>query len=172
MVYLQQIKTEIFNLTNELRVKSGVQPLTYSINLERMGQIHTNEMYTHKFFLHVNPFCIKVETLFDRLEYCGLIQQFDMAGENLADYPLVEDTILINPLTVLINRMSAQNLLPPLAICRSVIKGWYNSPGHRANLLCPDYDHIGFGLLLYPKEIDGIKVKYLLITQNFGRSRL
>jgi len=27
-----------------------------------------------------------------------------------------------------------------------VMKGWMNSPGHRANILSPSYTHIGIGL--------------------------
>jgi len=73
MDYMQQIKTEIFNATNEVRVGFGLQPVAYSNYLDRMGQIHTNEMYTHQFFLHDNPYCKQVETLEDRIEYCGLV---------------------------------------------------------------------------------------------------
>lgn len=171
MDYMQQIKTEIFNLTNEVRVRNGVQPVAYSNYLDRMGQMHTNEMYTHKFFLHDNPFCKKVETLFDRLEYCGLIGLFDMAGENLADYPAISDTVSFSPIAEIASNLLKQELLPASNLCKNVIKGWFSSPGHRANLLCPDYNYVGFGLLLYPKECNGLKIKYLLITQNFGRSR-
>lgn len=161
---MQQIKTEIFNLTNDVRVGFGLQPVAYSNYLDRMGQIHTNEMYTHKFFLHDNPYCKKVESLEDRVQYCGLFGLYDMVGENLADYPAVGDTILLHPVVW-------QPLLTANNLCRNIIKGWYNSPGHRANLLCPDFNYVGFGLLLYPKMCHGVKVKYLLVTQNFGRSR-
>lgn len=171
MDYMQQVKIEIFNLTNEVRIRFGVQPVAYSNYLDRMGQIHTNEMYTHKFFLHDNPFCKKVETLSDRMDYCGLIGRYDMVGENLADYPAVGDTIQINPVAQLLKKQKPQPLLTATNICRNIIKGWYNSPGHQANLLCPDYNYVGFGLLLYPKMCHGMKVKYLLVTQNFGRSR-
>ncbi|HCY75771.1 MAG TPA: hypothetical protein DHV28_07600 [Ignavibacteriales bacterium] len=171
MDYMQQIKTEIFNLTNEVRVRFGMQPVAYSNYLDRMGQMHTNEMYTHKFFLHDNPYCKKVETLFDRMEYCGLIGFYDIVGENLADYPAVGNAIQISPIVQLIKNINPQQLLPATNICKNIIKGWYNSPGHRANLLCPDYNYVGFGLLLYPKECNGLKIKYLLVTQNFGRSR-
>lgn len=164
MEYMQQIKTEIFNLTNDVRVGFGLQPVAYSNYLDRMGQIHTNEMYTHKFFLHDNPYCKKVEALEDRVQYCGLFGLYDMFGENLADYPAVGDTIILNPVV-------SQPLLTANNLCKNIIKGWYNSPGHRANLLCPDYNYVGFGLLLYPKMCHGMKVKYLLVTQNFGRSR-
>jgi uncharacterized protein YkwD len=171
MDYMQQIKIEIFNITNEVRVGFGLQPVAYSNYLDRMGQMHTNEMYTHKFFLHDNPYCKQVESLSDRMQYCNLNALYDKVGENLADYPAVNDTIQISPIAILINRLKPQRLLPANSLSRDIIKGWYNSPGHRVNLLCPDYNYVGFGLLLYPKMCNGMKVKYLLVTQNFGRTR-
>lgn len=171
MDYMQQIKTEIFNATNEVRIGCGLQPVAYSNCLDRMGQIHTNEMYTHKFFLHDNPYCKKVESLSDRLEYCGLVKLYDMVGENLADYPAVDDLVIISPITQLAEKIKPRPLLPAQEVCRKIIRGWYNSPGHRANLLCADYNYVGFGLLLYPKMCYGVKLKYLLVTQNFGRTR-
>jgi len=168
MDYMDQIKAEIFNLTNEVRVGFGLQPVSYSNELDRMGQIHTNEMYTHQFFLHENPYCKKVEMLYDRMQYCGLAGRYYMVGENLADYPAEEGMILINPLRKLVTPSSGKPLKSAKLLCRDIIKGWYNSPGHRANLLRPEYDAVGFGLLLYPKVCHGIKVRYLLVTQNFG----
>lgn len=171
MEYMQQIKTEIFNLTNEVRIRFGLQPVAYSNHLDRMGQIHTNEMYTRQFFLHDNPYCKQVESLEDRIEYCGLVGMYDMVGENLADYPAVDDVVIISPVAQLVEKLKPRPLLTAQTLCRNIIKGWYNSPGHRANLLCPDYNYVGFGLLLYPKMCHGVKLKYLLVTQNFGRSR-
>ncbi|HMT36019.1 MAG TPA: CAP domain-containing protein [Chitinophagaceae bacterium] len=166
---MQQIKTEIFNLTNEVRVQFGLQTLAYSNYLDRMGQIHTNEMYTHKFFLHDNPYCKKVKSLEDRVQYCDLVGMYDMFGENLADYPTVGNAIQIKRAAQLFNK--PQQLLSANNLCRNIVLGWYHSPGHRANLLCPNFNHVGFGLLLYPKMCYGVKVKYLLVTQNFGRLR-
>ena len=53
MEYIQQIKTEIFNLSNTARIQFGLEPTAYSSSLEQMAQIHTNEMYTHQFFSHL-----------------------------------------------------------------------------------------------------------------------
>jgi uncharacterized protein YkwD len=170
MDYIQQIKTEIFNITNEVRTGFKLKPLAYSTELERMGQMHTNEMYTHKFFLHDNVYCKKVETLFDRVNYCGLIGIFNLVGENLADYPTDDSLLIIKPNGQTMSNNCNPNLACATKLCRQIIKGWYNSPGHRTNLLCPEYDFVGFGLLLYPKVCYGIKKEYLLVTQNFGKT--
>ncbi|MGL5810129.1 MAG: CAP domain-containing protein [Nocardioides sp.] len=44
---------------------------------------------------------------------------------------------------------------------REVMSGWMNSPGHRANLLSPNYTHVGLGL---KRNADGTKYW----VQNFG----
>ncbi|MFZ1614687.1 MAG: CAP domain-containing protein [Holophaga sp.] len=168
---MHQIKIEMFNITNEVRIGFGLQPVSYSNYLDRMAQIHTNEMYIHKFFLHDNPYCKKVESLSDRVEYCGLVGLYEMIGENLADYLAVDKVIILSPLRKLVNSLKPSPLLPAKNLCRNIIKGWYNSPGHSANLLYPDYNYVGFGLLLYPKMCQGVKLKYLLVTQNFGKAR-
>lgn len=169
MEYMQHIKSEIFKLTNEFRGKAGLQSVIYSRQLDWMGQIHTNEMYTHRFFSHENPYCKKVETLSDRVSYCGLSNMYDMYGENLADYPAVDSKIIISSHGEILNGHNDRQLLEPYELCRNIIIGWYNSPGHRENLLCPEYNYVGFGLLLYPKMFHGVKLKYLMVTQNFGR---
>jgi len=170
MNYMQQIKSEIYRFTNEFRSRAGVQQVSYCNKLDWMGQIHTNEMYTHRFFEHENPYCKKVETLSDRVSYCRLTEMYDMYGENLADYPAVSDTkVLLNSRGEVLDAHKQRTLFSPTELSRNIVTGWYNSPGHRANLLCPDFNYVGFGLLLYPKLFHGVKMKYLLATQNFGR---
>jgi uncharacterized protein YkwD len=169
MDYMKQVKSEIYKLTNEFRKRAGLHPVQYSYQLDCMGQIHTNEMYTHHFFSHVNLYCKKVKTLSDRVSYCGLSRLYDMYGENIADYPAVDSEIIISSLGSILNGNKDRPLLSPYELCKNVVTGWYNSPGHKVNLLCPEYDYVGFGLLLYPKYIHGVKLKYLLATQNFGQ---
>jgi len=166
---MQQIKSEIFKLTNEFRSRAGVQSVIYSGKLDWMGQIHTNEMYTHCFFSHDNPYCKKVETLSDRVSYCGLNNLYDMYGENLADYPAVDSKIIISSRGEILNGHKERLLLPLNELCKNIVTGWYNSPGHRENLLCPEYNYVGFGLLLYPKIIHGVQLRHLIVTQSFGR---
>lgn len=170
MEYMHQIKTELFNITNDVRTQFRLCALRYSNTLDRMGQVHTNEMYTHGFFRHNNPYCKKVETLSDRIKYCGLIGTYSIVGENLADYPAEERMIIINPIHNALIREGSRPLIEAKLLCKAIVKGWYNSSGHRANLLCADFDSVGFGLLLYPKMCSGLKIKYVLVTQNFGKT--
>ena len=45
---------------------------------------------------------------------------------------------------------------------KSAIQGWMNSPGHRVNLLDPDFNEIGVGY--YRRDSDGRGY----VTQDFG----
>ena len=38
-------------------------------------------------------------------------------------------------------------------IARVIVDSWLTSPGHRANLLNPDYTHLGVGVSVLGKEI-------------------
>jgi uncharacterized protein YkwD len=46
-----------------------------------------------------------------------------------------------------------------------VMDGWMNSPGHRENILNPDYTHLGYGRATGTYEGDA---GYIYWTQNFG----
>ena len=43
-----------------------------------------------------------------------------------------------------------------------------NSPGHRANILNPDYEYLGCGCEKYEKHDNGYPMLYFKLTQNFG----
>jgi len=166
--YVKQIKAETFSLINQVRLNVGLNTVCFSPVLERMGQMHTNEMYTHQFFGHENLFCNKVKTIVDRMQCCNGISTFDMVGEVLANCVCIdsmEETEFV---------CKEEKLLPlpsTEVVCIQMIKNWLSSEGHRNIILCPDYNFMGLGLLLYPQEIYNIKFKCLLVTQNMGRKR-
>ena len=60
---------------------------------------------------------------------------------------------------------AATALIIPTAsfYARVIVDSWMTSPGHRANLLNPDYTHLGVGVSLLGKEIRA--------TQNFVQRR-
>lgn len=168
MEYVKQIKAETFSLINQVRLNVGLNTFYFSPILERMGQIHTNEMYTHQFFGHENLFCNKIKTIADRMHYCNAISTFDMVGEVLAN------CVCINTMEEPASLCKEGKLLslPSIeVICMRMVKNWLSSEGHRNIILCPDYNFMGLGLLLYPQEINNTKFKCLLVTQNMGRKR-
>lgn len=50
-----QWEAELVTLTNELRVQSGLSPLTRNLTLDAVGRAHSLHMYEHFFFDHNNP---------------------------------------------------------------------------------------------------------------------
>lgn len=50
---------------------------------------------------------------------------------------------------------------------RSVVDGWINSPGHRANLLNASYQDIGIGFYEQPQDTGNVNYTYYW-TQDFG----
>lgn len=148
--YVDQIKSETFSFTNRVRLNAGLQSVGYSPVLEKMGQIHTNEMYTHHFFSHENTFCKKVETISDRMLYCNADKTFDMVGEVLANRVCVDNMDDIG-----LAYMESEKIMPlPSSelLCIYILKDWLLSEGHKNIILCPDYNFMGVGLLLYPKK--------------------
>lgn len=60
-----------------------------------------------------------------------------------------------------------ENIAAGLATPKAAVNGWINSPGHRANMLREDFEHIGIGY--YYKANDGGKAPYgHYWTQIFG----
>lgn len=60
-----------------------------------------------------------------------------------------------------------ENIAAGYATPKAVVNGWINSPGHRANLLREDFEHIGVGY--FYKSNDGGKAPYgHYWTQIFG----
>ena len=167
--YVDQIKAETFSLTNKVRLNVGLQSVGYSPVLERMGQIHTNEMYTRRFFSHENTFCRKVETISDRMLYCNAAEIFDMVGEVLANRVCVDNMDNIG--LTYTEEEKILSLPSTEFICIYMLKDWLLSEGHKNIILCPDYNFMGVGLLLYPKKIGNVKFRCLLVTQNMGRKR-
>jgi uncharacterized protein YkwD len=41
----------------------------------------------------------------------------------------------------------------PEALARHIMAAWLASPGHRQNILCPDYTHVGLGVAARGREI-------------------
>ena len=95
----------IVNAVNIARTQSGLTPLSVDAKLVTMAHVHANDMARLQSMEHELP-GVPQPTLLDRASHAGYL--FSTLGENIAyEYP---DT-------------------------SSVMNGWMNSPGHRANIL-------------------------------------
>jgi hypothetical protein len=104
---------QVFELTNQERVKNGLSPLKTNAELNFAADKYAEEMSKRRVLSHTGPDGSKP---WDRAEAVGYEAQ--MMGENIA----------------------AGQRTP-----EQVVKGWMDSPGHRANILRSQYTDIGVG---------------------------
>ncbi len=107
--------TSLFQFSNDARVKAKQNALTLSPQLSAAAQRHANDLANGAKFSHTGS---DGSQMGDRIKATGYV--FRTAGENIY--------------------MQAPRNGPADAV-----KGWLNSPGHRANLLSNKFTEIGLG---------------------------
>jgi uncharacterized protein YkwD len=119
---------QLIVLINQERGKLGMSPLTHSGLLSSVARAHSQDMLDRDFVDHVNPDGLDP---FDRIERAGY--RFSSAAENIA----------------------AGNHQTDAA---DAFDSWMNSPGHRENMLNPEFSEIGIGY------VQGGKMEYYWTT--------
>ncbi len=114
---------EILRLSNIERVNLGVPALKMDTRLESAATAHSEEMARLAFFSHISPTPGR-ETPEQRILQAGAVAR--ATAENIASF----------------------TGYPEATLAQEAVKGWMDSPGHRQNLLNPDYTHIGIGVSL------------------------
>ena len=135
-LYLKEVERRNYQLTNEARRKYHLAPLDKDAALVATARAHSNDMLARNFFNHVNP---DGKAPQDRIApaYSHTLAR---TGENIWSghgYDYADSKLM----------------------ARVIMDNWMTSPGHRANLLNPDYTHLGVGVSVLGKEIRA--------TQNF-----
>jgi uncharacterized protein YkwD len=100
---------------NRSRRAAGLEGLRASGALAKAARLHARNMAVHGFFDHVDP---QGRGPAERVAIFDSGNEFAFVGENIA---------------------------AGYASARAACVGWMNSPGHRANILDPDYTHVGAG---------------------------
>jgi uncharacterized protein YkwD len=131
-------ETEVFNIVNDERRKAGRAALQWCEGLYNCAKAHSCDMCDRGFFNHVNP---EGEGPTDRAR----------AG-HAGSYTFTP--IVPNPYAWI-----GENIAHGYTSAAAVMNGWMNSAGHRANILDPDYTHIGVG------QCEGCRTHW---TQTFG----
>ena len=139
-VYLKEVERRIYQLTNETRRKHHLPPLDKDDALVTTARAHSDDMLGRNFFHHVNP---DGKAPQDRIAP-AYSRTLARTGENIwgghgYDY---SDSKLM---------------------ARVIVDSWITSPGHRANLLNPNYTNLGVGVSVLGKEVRA--------TQNFVQRR-
>jgi uncharacterized protein YkwD len=138
----KELERQIFKLTNEARRKNGLPALDPDAALAGAARLHSDDMLQRDFFNHNSP---DGKGLQDRLlDAPAVARTIARAGENIYGG-------------------SGQDWTDAKTMARVIVDGWMTSPGHRANILNPDYTHLGVGVSVREREIRA--------TQNFSQRR-
>lgn len=123
VVVLDGRKAELLRLHNEARAENGAVPLCVQRNLMHSAQGHAEDMLERDFYAHETPEGLTPADRISRAGYpcatCG--ENNNRVGGIYGEQPDAEDL-------------------------RAAFEGWMESPGHRENLLNPDFREVGFGL--------------------------
>lgn len=128
----------VLRLLNKARQEEGVAGVYIDPLLQEVARDHARDMYLRGYFAHETPECSAggegtpagCRDPFDRMDAAGV--DFDIAGENLA----------------LASTVSAAH------------QGLLGSPGHRRNMLDPDFERVGIGVVEGPYG--------LMVAQEFA----
>jgi uncharacterized protein YkwD len=128
--YISELEKSIFRFTNEMRRKHSLAPLGWDRSLCAVARAHSADMLQRGYFSHVDP---EGRTPRDRVQK-GFSHPFSLAGENIWSGSGQEP-----------------GNLPLLA--KIIVENWISSPGHRQNLLNPEYTHVGVGVASQGQEL-------------------
>lgn len=170
------LNAAIFWYTNLERRKHSLKQFQFHEKLMQMATLHSEQMREHEFFDHENKFEDEFRTLTDRLEHVkgNGFQGFYSYAENIADYPVIKAnesfTYSIQNGETHFFSIDGKEFFPYTysEMAKSVVEGWMNSPGHRANILNPNYLYLGCGSAPYENNIGSYSITYFKLTQNFG----
>ncbi len=166
------LSISIYHATNQLRQKKGLQPLQPMRILYDAGMYHLKAMKQFHFFAHENPINKKERTLYQRVKNRG--GAFNMVGENLAQVlPMRSNGKYLiqydGERYVYFDRRGRQlQLLSYGELGQYIVDQWYESSGHRKNLLNPDYKYIGIATLVEEFDLNDGRVPSIYAVQEFA----
>lgn len=139
----EALEKKILEMTNAARAEKGVPALEPEPTLVEVARGHSDDMLVRGFFEHVNPDGLADS---DRvaIRHRRLI---GLTGENI--------WMSTGPGAGDIDKLAYAMMYGE--------RGWMNSPGHRANILRPEYTHLGVGVSVRGGEVRA--------TQNFAYVR-
>lgn len=128
--YQPDLERAIFQYTNEARRKNGVAPLTWENCLRDVGRAHSADMLARHYFSHQSP---EGSTPDQRIRGGCRLNNITWTGENIW--------------------MGTNQRGDTRQLARHIVDNWMSSPGHRSNLLRPEFTDIGIGAAANGKEV-------------------
>ena len=148
---VRALEQQIHYLINYVRQQSGLPSLTWDDTLWAIALNHSRDMAVRNYFNHVSPEGYDIK---DRYQLGGFIVDVGWA-ENIFQCSQIKRTWYINGIPVR-NEYYTQE-----EIAQLTVQSWMESPGHRKNILTPDWKREGIGIAI---SVSG----QVYVTQNFG----
>jgi uncharacterized protein YkwD len=133
--YLPDVERAVYRLTNQVRQRHGLSPLTGESSLAGVARAHSADMLQRNYFSHQSQ---DGRSPHERIR-AGYPFGLTMSGENIwsgAGY----------------DSGDTQRL------ARIIVDNWLSSPGHRQNLLNPQFTDIGVGVAGRGRDVRATQV--------------
>jgi len=134
--HMPEVEDLVFELTNRVRRAKGLPPLVKDEDLTQVARAYSDDMLVRRFFDHTTP--------------DGVSFDERISGR----YPYRVRTLGENIWTAL-----GYNAANRHRVAQEIVDDWMSSPGHRANILDPDFTHLGVGI--------SVRQRTVLATQEF-----
>jgi uncharacterized protein YkwD len=128
--YQPDLERAIFQYTNEVRRKNGLPSLTWENCLRDVARAHSADMLARHYFSHNSP---EGSTPDQRIRAGCRLNNVTWTGENIW--------------------MGTNQRGYTQQLARHIVDNWMSSPGHRANLLRPQFTDIGIGAASNGREV-------------------
>jgi uncharacterized protein YkwD len=127
ILHPKELERRIFQLTNEARRKNGLPSLDPDTDLMVKARGKSDDMLKNNYFGHTSP---EGKTLKDRMleEKPASFKTISRIGENIYMGSRFDYTVDVK------------------TQARMIVDGWMTSPGHRRNILDPNYTRLGVGV--------------------------
>ena len=133
VVNLFEVEEAVFAMTNDIRRQNGLAVFLKDEICRNAARGHSADMLNRNYFSHSDP---EGRSLKDRLSANLSARQW---GENI---------------------WTGRGYDPRQvrSLAQKIVVGWMNSPGHRENILAPNYSHLGVGVMAKNQEIRATQV--------------
>lgn len=146
---VETFRQKVVDLVNVERQKQGLPTLKRNSLLDQAAQVHSDDMQQRDYFSHISPEGNNEEK---RIKESGYLQPFFDCACNKS-YTVGE------------------NLAKGQQTPEEAMTTWMNSPGHRANILSPDFSEIGIAISKITEQNNGNFIGYFWV-QTFGNIKL
>lgn len=121
--YMDEVEDLVFEITNQIRSDRGLKPFLKDEELRDVARAYSNDMLVRRFFDHTTPEGVPFD---DRIssQYRHGVRYL---GENIW-------------------YSSDLHFSSKRKLAKEIVDDWLSSPGHRENLLSPEFTHLGVGV--------------------------